>query len=309
MYMEPIRIELPTVFEAMTVNSWLFLEPEPTLIDCGEKSPASWKALNEALSNHGLKISDIKKIIITHAHLDHMGMANKIVAHSNAVVSMNEYLLDWAIDLKTMLDRRTAAIMDVMKANLPDIEQKKYFEFGYEILSPLWDEIPQDRIEIFSIDDTLNFGGSSWDVIYTPGHCINQTCFHNPENGHFLSADMLLKMIPIPIIDAGLVEPFPRTKSLLMQLQSYRKIAKLNISKVFPGHFEAFESADLLIAKQIQKIQHRKENCLRHYNNGVTELMDLVHAVYPGRVNNATIFMVVGFLDILAEEGRIDIAL
>lgn len=304
--MEPIRIELPTVFEAMTVNSWLFMDPEPTLVDCGEKTEASWAALNKALSTHGLNVGDIKKVVVTHGHLDHMGMANKIVEHSDAVVFMNDYLFDWAIDLKTMLDGRTKAIMDVMKPNLPPSEHQKYFGFGYEVLSPLWDEIPKNRIKTFPIDSSLNIGGSSWDVIYTPGHCVNQTCFHNPENGHFLSADMLLKMIPIPIIDAGIGPPFTRTKSLLMQLASYQKIAQLNITKVFPGHFDSFESADQLIALHIQKIRTRTAKCLELYKGGMTKVLDLAHAIYPGRVNQATLFMVVGFLDILFEEGEID---
>ena len=111
--MEPIKIELPTIFEGMTVNAWLFKSPEPTLIDCGEKTDKLWDALINGLKINGLGIRDLKKVIITHAHLDHIGMAKKITDHSDATIWVSEYVYDWATDLKTMLDRRTAAIMDI----------------------------------------------------------------------------------------------------------------------------------------------------------------------------------------------------
>lgn len=303
---EPIQLELPTFFEGMTVNAWLFKGPEPTLIDCGEKTDKLWGALIDQLRLHGLEISDIKKVIITHAHLDHIGMAKKITEHSNATIWVNEYVYDWAVNLKTMLDRRTEAISSTVKKNFPKEIKEKYFDFGYAFLSPYWDEIPSNRIKVFPLNGKLNFGGADWDIIYTPGHCINQTCFYNPTNGYFLSADMLLKIIPNPIIDAGINPPYNRVKSLVMHLGSYEKVAQLNITKVFPGHFSPFEEAQLLIKKQVAKIHTRKEKCYQLIQSGIHNALDLAHQVYPNRINNATLFMVIGFLDILQEEGRIE---
>ncbi len=304
--MEPIKIELPTIFEGMTVNAWLFKGSEPTLIDCGEKTDKLWDALIDGLKINGLGIQDLKKVIITHAHLDHIGMAKKITDHSDATIWVSEYVYDWATDLKTMLDRRTAAIMEIMHKNYPNKLIKEYFSFGYEALVPYWDEIPKDRIQVFPMEGQLNFGGDDWDIIYTPGHCINQTCFHNPKNGYFISADMLLRIIPNPIIDAGLQPPYARVKSLVMQLASYEKIAKLNITKTFPGHFDIIDNAPELIEKQVQKIRLRTEKCFTLIQDGIHSAIDLANGIYPNRINNATLFMVIGFLDILQEEGRID---
>ncbi len=302
---EPIKIELPTIFEGMTVNVWLFKGEEPTLIDCGEKTDKLWDALMDGLKINGLGIQDIKKVIITHAHLDHIGMAKKITEHSDATIWVSEYVYDWAVDLKTMLDRRTTAIMGVMNQHYDKKLVKQYFSFGYEALAPYWDEIPKDRIQVFPMEGQLNFGGDDWDIIYTPGHCINQTCFHNPRNGYFISADMLLKIIPNPIVDASIAPPYSREKSLVMQLASYEKIAQLNITKTFPGHFDIIDNATELIEKQVQKIRQRTEKCFELIQNGTKIAIDLANEIYPNRINNATLFMVIGFLDILQEEGRI----
>ena len=303
---EPIQLELPTIFEDMTVNAWLIKGSEPTLIDCGEKTGKLWHSLLNGLKINGLGIEDIKKVIITHAHLDHIGIANKITQHSDAKIWVNEYVYDWAVDLKTMLDRRTDAIMGLVNQHLPNKLTKAYFGFGFQKLAPLWDEIPKDKLEVFPMNGKIDIGGQDWDIVYTPGHCINQTCFYNPKNGHLLSADMLLRIIPIPIIDAGLAPPYARVKSLVMHLASYEKLDKLNISKVFPGHFEAFENAHEIIQKQVKKIHARKEKCFQLIQKGVRQTIDLAHAIYPNRINNATLFMVIGFLDILQEEGRIE---
>ncbi len=304
--MEPIQIELPTIFESMTVNTWLFKGPEPTLIDCGEKTDKLWDALINGLKINGLGIADLKKVIITHAHLDHIGMAKRITEHSDATIWVSEYVYDWAIHLKMMLDRRTGVIMEVMDKNLPSEIKEAYFKFGYDELADYWDEIPKDRIQVFPMEGSLNFGGDDWEIIYTPGHCINQTCFYNPKNGYLLSADMLLPIIPIPIIDAGLRPPYNRVKTLPMQLESYKKLKKLAITKTFPGHFSAFENALALIEKQENKIHVRKEKCFELIENGVTQVIKMVHQVYPNRINDATIFMVIGLLDILMDEGRIE---
>lgn len=302
---EPKRIVLPTIFENMSVNAWLFTSPEPVLIDCGEKTEASWEALNNGLKTHGLRIQDIKKVIITHAHLDHMGMAAKIAEHSDAMIWVSEYVYDWAINLEKMLDNRTHTIVKVSKANLPASFASEHFSFGYEKLAPYWDEIPKDKLRVFSVEDQLEFAGQTWDVVYTPGHCVNQTCFFQKESGYFFSADMLLKMIPIPIIDPKVDMPEERVSCLSMQLESYQKLLALDIKKVFPGHYEAFDKVHQVIEKQIKKIQERKVACFEAIDTGQHQFLSIWQNVYGRRINPATFFMIVGLLDLLMEEGRI----
>lgn len=303
---EPIRIELPTIFENMSVNAWLFKYPEPVLIDCGEKTDASWVALEKGLAQQGLTIQDIKKVIITHAHLDHIGMANKITEHSEATIWVSEYVHDWAINLEEMLDKRTETIVKVSRANLPESFVYDHFSFGYDKLSPYWEEIPAERLRIFSIHEELNFGGQAWKIIYTPGHCINQTCFFQEESGYLLSADMLLKMIPIPIIDAKIENPEERVHCLKMQLTSYQSLLNLDIKKVFPGHYDIFDNAHKVIQQQIDKIQERKAACLELIQNEKHDFLDIWQNVYGRRMNPATFFMIVGLLDLLLEEEKVE---
>lgn len=304
--MQPIRIELPTVFEIMTVNTWLFLGEEPTLIDCGENTDKSWNALLNGLKENGLDLKDLKRVIVTHTHLDHMGMANRIAENCDAKIWVNELSYPWAINLKTMLNRRTDAILSVAKPNFEPEICNKHFVFGYERLAPYWDEISADKLVVFPMNGTITLGDTEWEIIHTPGHCYTQTCFLNPQNGYFLSADALLKIIPIPIIDALQEPPYEALPSLMMQVETFKKMAKLPITKTFPGHYAAFDNALYLIENQLDKITYRKEKCLSLIQNGTSNLIDIANKIYPNRINGATLFMMMGFMNMLVAEGKIE---
>lgn len=302
---EPIQIELPTIFEAMTVNSWLIKGDENILIDCGEQTDKTWDALNKGLQENGLTLQDISKVVITHAHLDHMGMANRITQNSDAIIWVSEMVYEWAINLETLLGRRTKAILAAILPNIAKDDHSKVHDFGYKKLSPYWDEIPEDRLHVFPMEGAIDFGGQAWEIIYTPGHCLNQTCFYQKDTGWLLSADMILPMIPIPIIDAARTDPYEGGKSLMMHLASYEKLLPLNITKAFPGHFDILENIPSLIENQKMRIHDRKEKCFRLIQSGCSSFMELLDGIYKERVNNATMFMVIGFLNILQSEGRI----
>ena len=304
---EPIRIELPTVFGMKTVNSYLFLEPEPTLVDCGEKTGASWHALQKALGKHNLTIKDIARIYITHAHIDHMGMAGEIVKHSDATVWVSEYVYNWAVNLEIEQQKRRKLIQSVIEKNI-DLNTSSFgrnFSSLFSGFKEYWDVIPEDRVLKFELNGYVKLGGEAWEVVYAPGHCINQTCFYHPDSGQLLSADMLLMVTPSPVIEASLHPPYEREKSLAVLLDSYEKFSKMDIARVYPGHYESYENVKELIQSQVQRIHNRKEVCFDLIQSGKHTFMELLNELYKNRVSFPAVPMLVGYLDLLLEEGRI----
>lgn len=304
----PIRIELPTIYGMKTVNAYLFLDPVPTLIDCGEKTTASWNALVAALKKHGLEIKDIERIIITHAHVDHIGMAGKIVEHSNAQVFVNEYCYTWATNKEEMWDRR----MQLIERTMPNQIGQTPGNFKQTILAFMknavnhWDNIPKERVQVFPMNGTLNFGGGDWEVIYAPGHANMQTCFYQADNKWLIAADMLLRITPTPVMDVSIQDKKVRDKGLVQLLASYKKMAALDIDTVYPGHYEVFTNHKAVIKMQVDRIHERIEECFDLIKSGTQGFTDLLNALYPNRVSMPAMSMLIGYLDMLTDMGRVE---
>jgi glyoxylase-like metal-dependent hydrolase (beta-lactamase superfamily II) len=79
-------IPLPTPFPVGPVNVYL-AEGEPlTLVDAGPRYDPAREALEVALAGHGYRVADLRRIVLTHAHPDHCGLAAELARVSGAEV-------------------------------------------------------------------------------------------------------------------------------------------------------------------------------------------------------------------------------
>ena len=81
------RLAIPTPFAVGRVNVYL-IEDEPlTLVDSGPNSGTSFDELQRGLAALGHELADIGLIIITHQHIDHLGLVSIVASHSSADVA------------------------------------------------------------------------------------------------------------------------------------------------------------------------------------------------------------------------------
>ena len=85
------------------VNSLIILGDSITIIDCGVKN--SYKLIYDYIEKNNRKISDIKTLILSHAHPDHIGSAQKIKTDTGCNVIAHFFEKDWIenIDLQYKL--------------------------------------------------------------------------------------------------------------------------------------------------------------------------------------------------------------
>src|SRR5260370_33148544 len=76
--MKIVPISLPTPFYIGPVNVYLIPEDPVTLIDTGPKTKEAVETLRMALRAAGVAVSDIRRIVLTHAHEDHCGLARTL---------------------------------------------------------------------------------------------------------------------------------------------------------------------------------------------------------------------------------------
>src|SRR4029078_7465701 len=76
--MQIIPLSIPTPFYVGDVNVYLIKKDPITLIDVGPKTKDAADTLREKLARNGVLFSDVRRIVLTHAHEDHCGLAKQV---------------------------------------------------------------------------------------------------------------------------------------------------------------------------------------------------------------------------------------
>ena len=197
------------------------------------------------------------------------------------------------------------------------VELERVLEFGQRLavaakvgmagLAAQADPVPAERVVPFHLDGVLQMGGQVWNVIHTPGHASMQTVFHQPETRQLLSADMLLAVAPTPVIE----HPAPgqlRRPNLPLFLRSLDVVEALDVETVYPGHGRPFGDHRRVIGRQRQRIIQRRDQCLELIRAGrgtIPELLDAMYAHQPPAGRLAGLWMLIGYLDLLLDDGLI----
>jgi glyoxylase-like metal-dependent hydrolase (beta-lactamase superfamily II) len=262
--------------------------------------------LQAGLAKQNLSPADIRRLVITHPHVDHFGQAARIAALSGGQVWVAELGVAWLIEPKRLFGLRADYYREhfLHQAGLPNEMAELVLAYFAQVAENIT-AVPAAVVQTFKVGEWLELGGASWQVLHMPGHASHQTCFYQPESRQFLSADMLLARTPTPIVE----RPLPnqsRQPSLPLFMQSLIRCEALDIDTVYPGHGEPFGNPRQLIQKQRDRIHQRKAEAYSLIQQGhhtAYALMNQMYAHYPPAFRFAGLWMLIGYLDLLEAEG------
>jgi glyoxylase-like metal-dependent hydrolase (beta-lactamase superfamily II) len=221
------------------------------LVDTAPNSPEIKAQYGKALAAVGKSLKDVDRILITHSHVDHCGLAGVIKDLSGARIHMTEIEYE---ALRQQQQRKRLMAAFAMRHGLDD-KAVRNLELMLELFAAATAPFSPDH---FLTDrEVLTAGGKKIVVYAVPGHTRGQVCFHLPEEEILLSGDHVLPHIT-PNLSPDLVDP--SFSPLESYLRSLDRIGGLKVKTVWPSHGEPF--GDLEGRVEEIKAHHEQRKCL-----------------------------------------------
>jgi len=302
-------LTIPTPFPVGPVNCYLADGDEPTLIDTGTNDPAALAALREQLRSHGLALADIRRVVVTHAHLDHSGLAARIVAESGARVLSHERNRWWLTDFEREWERRYRFYAEVLRQSGAPPAFAEQLGPRLEWMKRLAASVPLASLTPIDDGDALVLGGETWRVVFAPGHASGLICLFEPHTRTLISSDHLLRDITSnPFLEPPARGESARPRALVQYIASMQKVARLNVRRALPAHGEPIDDVRALVDARLAFHRQRLEYIERQLDSGARTAFELCGILFPNLKPQDLLLglsEVIGHLDILESEGRV----
>jgi len=306
-----MRIPTPTPFPVGDINSYLIEDSsrrgELTLIDTGVKSPAAFDALRKGFKEFGYALEQVRRILVTHAHMDHYGQALRLREISGATVYASEFEAERMKTYWSPSAQRDERILATFhRWGVP--REVARGDGGRSDLSKQLQD-PMEVDVVLSEGDRVEVGDWTLEVMETPGHCEGHIVFYERDTRALFSGDHLLTDIsPVPLLSLPKREGEPRPKSLVRFMQSLRKVEALDCEITFPSHGGVILDHRKLIAGYRLHHERRALQLARMLAAGPRTPFDLATKMFP-RHYATQLFLVlsevIGHLDMLVDEGTV----
>jgi len=227
------------------------------LIDCGTDWEPGREALRQGFTDLGLEESAVHTLVVSHLHLDHVGMSARLVEEWGCRFIMHERaskLVDKYNDTPGYVSRLTKI---ATTHGVPDSAVKATATFERPDYMPLINAPDHTVVDGESID----LGdGRSLEVVHTPGHEPAHICVRDTRTGILFSGDHVLPRIsPVIMWDTDLSDP------LGDYLNSLQKLIGLNIGVTYPAHGTLIDQGD-----------ERARQILLHHDRRLLDMAELV---------------------------------
>ncbi len=277
--MRIVPISLPTPFYIGPVNVYLIAEDPVTLIDTGPKTREALEALREGLRRARFRVHDIKRIVLTHAHEDHCGLAKSLRDEAkDAEVLVHGWETGHRVGRVEYEEHRALLV----HAGVPP-EEIKGMRRMYEGMRQLADSLADDEHNELRDNAELEFESGSLRVVHTPGHTPGSCSFLREADRTVIAGDCVLKRVtPNPVLSPDPVDPSRRFPSLAEYLVSLARLRAFAPTLVHGGHGEAVEDFEELFTRYLRAIRERQAEVIGLLPKAGASAWEVAREMFPG---------------------------
>ena len=285
-------LRMPLPFALQHINLWLLEDGDAhAIVDTGVSSDQTQALWDEIIDGEPVN-GRLSRVIVTHMHPDHVGMAGWLCDQYDLALSMTraEYLMCRVLAADTGRAAPDEGIAFYRAAGFDDDAIGRYRQrfggFG-KAVSALPDSFHRLRE-----GDRLDIGALQWRVITTSGHCPEHASLYCEAQNLLIAGDQLLPTISSNV---SVWPTEPTADPLADWLASCRRLRDELPENVLvlPSHGKPFRGAharlDALIEEHEQGLEKLLELCA-----SPKRVLDTFPALFKGRISDGNLIMATG---------------
>lgn len=263
-----IRVKVPVPFPLQYVNSYIIRAGDGSvaIIDPGLHTEAAKEVWKSVLQELGIAPQEIEKVVLTHHHPDHYGLAGWMQELTGCEVCMSASGRESAESLWGESETMTEKLCTLFTEHgLPADKQGQMREHMRGFI-PLVS--PQPTVKYLAEGDVWQAGELSFRTIAVSGHAYQHLVFIEEAHRLMFCGDHVLPRITPNISYL----PGEDRDPLHSYLQGLVKLAAWEVDTIFPGHRDPFHH----LQQRIAEIEEHHEQRLQQ----LTELVTVPQTAY-----------------------------
>lgn len=296
-------IPVPTPYPSGPTNAYLIKNRPCALVDPGPETEEAKKSLLAGLASLGVSPKDIGRVIITHSHSDHSGLARWVGEQAKAGIYVHNLEVR---KLQKEYVYYQESFPFLWEAGIPEDAVHEILADEDPVVKPY---LPKSGVVELAGGEELVFEGGSVRVLHLPGHTGGHICLYDPESNNLLAGDFILKHItPNPVMEADPFDFSKRSPALRQYLEGLKQAEMMEIGLVLPGHGETIDNGRTAMVNAQRHHGRRLEALLSILSANPLNAYQLMRELYP-KIRGFQIYLgiseIFAHLDYLLEAGSI----
>ena len=251
------------------------------LVDCGSAGDPTYRdALANALAAAGLSLSDVRLLVATHTHSDHVGLAAWVIEESGCRFLMHPASAHFYEAMREPERIEAARRARALREGVPDARLADYGDVREETEGVLEPVDPDEHLlDGMRLPSLLG----DWEVLETPGHAPSHVCLVQRERGIAIVGDLVSRNFA-PYLDYG-YSPDPVAELLA----SYDRVGAIDGIRVgLPGHGRPLEDLAGAIETYRTGIRGRLEEARTAVSEGPAGAYEMTRRMFGEPTSDQT---------------------